>query len=593
MDFGKIATKGQKHIPTAAWNAMREVAQEFENGLPGVEQTEIKRNPFLVTIENATGASIEPFAVLEISDAMFPNRTGTDFLNEAINRGVELKGIKPSGDPEKNIAITLDGGPNGTLVQAVVVGAVPCKVMVETSSAENYKYAIPVANQTGYLKAAESGNIRILWKETGTGIKNCYLLPDSTGNAADNKIIVLCEEETGSLKFSKCGLNGDRLTYDEDEQITAVVPPYIEAVQQGGYYLIDWFSKYNSWVVVAGTCAEDNREYQPFTTVPISYHVKDGAPSSSSPQSGTAASIGEHDEYATLETNLIWTQDIVGYPGRSSNLFYQAPTFALNTNRDAITYSGLKLNPGAAGIAVYQFVVTNCNGACRDVYTVAFKCTETNVAPEVTMNTTSFTLHLDGEFNGDIGTIVDNNNDTCVIYDKQISGDANILTTHTLTIDNSNKIHLYLKASDAHVGNCQITFYVDDSHNLKATTGTYEQITLNISVTNAAPIVTITQRTIEQEAGTTETYIIGTVSDPDGDSAVVSDFRTAGNSISSANVTIDGSNLKAIITLASGAESGADIYFKVNDQYGVYSSGSPAEQHIVVNPIPPENEPGT
>ena len=84
MDFGKIATKGQKHIPTAAWNAMREVAQQFENGLPSLESTSANRNPFLVTIENATGASIEPFAVLEISDAMFPNRTGTDFLKPSI-----------------------------------------------------------------------------------------------------------------------------------------------------------------------------------------------------------------------------------------------------------------------------------------------------------------------------------------------------------------------------------------------------------------------------------------------------------------------------------------------------------------------------
>ena len=188
MDFGKIATKGQKHIPTAAWNAMREVAQQFEDGLPSFEATAASRNPFLITIENATGDSIEPFAVLEISDAMFPNRTGTDYLNEAINRGVELKGIKPSGDEEKNIAITLDGGPNGTLVQAVVVGAVPCKVMVETSSAENYKYAVPVANQTGYLKAAESGNIRILWKESGTGIKWAFVLLDAKGEGHPLKV---------------------------------------------------------------------------------------------------------------------------------------------------------------------------------------------------------------------------------------------------------------------------------------------------------------------------------------------------------------------------------------------------------------------
>ena len=177
MDFGKIATKGQKHIPAAAWNAMREVAQQFEDGLSSFEPTSANRNPFLITIENATGASIEPFAVLEISDAMFPNRTGTDFLNEAINRGVELKGIKPSGNEEKNIAITLDGGPNGTLVQAVVVGAVPCMIAVSSSEEADYKYAVPVENRTDELKAVKSGNIRILWKESGYGsIKWAYVL---------------------------------------------------------------------------------------------------------------------------------------------------------------------------------------------------------------------------------------------------------------------------------------------------------------------------------------------------------------------------------------------------------------------------------
>lgn len=182
MNFGKIATKGQKHIPAAAWNAMREVAQQFEDGLSSFEPTSANRNPFLITIENATGDSIEPFAVLEISDAMFPNRTGTDFLNEAINRGVELKGIKPSGNEEKNIAITLDGGPNGTLVQAVVVGAVPCMIAVSSSEEADYKYAVPVENRTDELKAVKSGNIRILWKESGAGTKWAYVLLDATAD---------------------------------------------------------------------------------------------------------------------------------------------------------------------------------------------------------------------------------------------------------------------------------------------------------------------------------------------------------------------------------------------------------------------------
>lgn len=323
------------------------------------------------------------------------------------------------------------------------------------------------------------------------GEKTYYSRTVSSGEVKDQKFIGLCESASSELKFTKCSLNGQRTTYDEDEQITASVPPYIDAVEQGGYYLIDWFSEYNCWVVIAGTCAEDNREYQPYTTVSLTQHVKDGTSSGSTPLSGTAVVIGEHDEYATLETNLIWTQDLVGYPGRSSNMFFQAPTFALNSNRDAITFSGLKLNPGATGIVVYQFVVTNCNGSCRDVYTVAFKLIEENSAPEVTMSQTNFTLQPDGTFDGDIGTVTQTGqdaNDTLVIYDKQITGDSNILATNTLTVNQSTgKIHLYLKASDTNTGTCQIAFYIDDSHDLTATTGEYEQVVLNITVEQTTP----------------------------------------------------------------------------------------------------------
>ena len=419
----------------------------------------------------------------------------------------------------------------------------------------------------------------------------CYvrrLLSDT--EFKDKKFIGLCESTTSGAHFTKCGFDGNRLTYDTDEQIVAELPPYIEAVQQGGYYLIDWFTEYDRWVVVAGTCAEDNREYQPFTTVNITYHIKDGEPSGSDPQSGTAASFLSHDEFATMTQKLIWRQDLVNYPGRSANLFFSEPTFALNSSRDKITFDNLKLNAGAAGIYVYQFVITNCNGSCRDVYTVAFKCTETNDAPEVTMETTNITLHLDGDFDEDIGTIVEHNDDTCVIYDLQTAGDTSILTSYDLTIDSSNNIHLSLKASDCEVGSCLISFYVDDSHDLKATDGEYEKITLRISVTNDGPNVKISHGSISQKVGTTETYTIGTVSDPEDDNMSIADFRISGDSISSASVTIDGDKLKATITLKEDATTKGYIYFKVEDEFGVYSSASPVEQHIDVTPIPDPDE---
>lgn len=540
---------------------------------------------WLQLVCNNSGQYAPAFSVLVLDHPYYTNGNGYPMVGQ-YGRNY-IVGKEPTGSESDVVAVNLYATPVGAVNRFAVSGAVFC-VVYFTAQTLNCQYAKTESGQIGYLVAAESGQCKIIWVEKReAGNQWAYVLLNVGGGAKDKKFIGLYE---GSSGYTKCGLNGDRLTYDTHDRITAFLPPYIEDVQLGGYYLIEWFEEYGRWVVVAGTCAEDTREYQPFTTVDITYHIKDGKPSDSDPQSGTAASFYAHDEWATFTQKLIWRQDIVDYPGRSSNLFFSEPTFAFNTPRNEITFDNLKLNAGSAGIYVYQFVTTNCNGTCRDVYTVAFRCIETNNAPRITMETKNFELHLDGEFDDDIGSAEEVDGDTCVIYDLRESGDTNILTSYDLTIDGSNNIHLSLNASDCEIGTCFISFYVDDSHDLKATDGTYEKITLKITVTNDAPIVKLSQGSITQKAGTTETYIIGTVSDPEDDNMHIDNFHISGDSISSANVTIDGNKLKATITLKEDATTKGYIYFTVEDEFGVYSSTEPATQSIDVTPIPDEEE---
>ena len=53
---------------------------------------------------------------------------------------------------------------------------------MDNSKQENYKYAKPIKNVTGYFQAAESGPCLIVWKESGTGVKWGYVIIDRRGN---------------------------------------------------------------------------------------------------------------------------------------------------------------------------------------------------------------------------------------------------------------------------------------------------------------------------------------------------------------------------------------------------------------------------
>ncbi len=546
---------------------------------------------WLPLVCNNSGSFAPAFSILVLDHPYYTNGNGYPMAGQ-YGRNY-IVGKEPTGDDSDVVAVNLYATPIGAVNRFAVSGAVFCLVRL-TEQTLNCQYAKTEAGQIGHLVAADSGQCKIVWVEKReAGNQWAYVLLNVGGGGEDKKFIGLCEEvyyDNSGARVTKCGYDGNRLTYDTNEQIGVVFPPYIETVQRGGYYLVEWFSEYNRWIVVAGTCAEDKREYQPYRTVDVSYHITDGNPSASDPKSGTAASFYSHDEFSTFTQKVIWRQDLINYPGRSANLFFSEPTFAFNTQRNEITFDNLKLNPGAAGIYVYQFVVTNCNGSCRDVYTVAFRCFESNSAPKITMDTKNIEIHLDGEFDEDIGTIEELDGDTCVIYDLQTEGETSILTSYDLTVDDTNNIHLSLKASDSEVGSCQISFYVDDSHELKATDGKYEKITLKITVTNEAPNVKLSQGSITQKAGTTKTYTIGTVTDPEDDNMSIADFRISGDSISSASVTIDGDKLKATITLKEDATTKGYIYFKVEDEFGVYSSGEPSVQSIDVTPIPDEEE---
>lgn len=180
MNLGSELKAGDSELSAQAFNNMRRAAQIVFDGLGKSEKPQYSySNPLIISVENASGSSLPPFSAVEISAPMY-NRTGEVWETGALNYGVEMKVVTPTAADGKNLAVLLQGLAAGTLGKAVVSGPVSCRVLVESAAEAEYQYAHPVYGQT-YLKASESGPIRILGKESGVGTLWGYVLLDSQG----------------------------------------------------------------------------------------------------------------------------------------------------------------------------------------------------------------------------------------------------------------------------------------------------------------------------------------------------------------------------------------------------------------------------
>lgn len=405
---------------------------------------------------------------------------------------------------------------------------------------------------------------------------------EATGNGIDNrKIIARCK---GGLKFEEVSLAGQAAL--NAPVIEAQLPPYIQEVKKGGYYILEWFDAYDSWVVTGGQCPEDVADYLTVDdNISIQQHVyQDGGTIKTNQPVSGSIHVDVHDNYSRLESSTLQgVYDLYGYEGKSSSLFQVEPRFTYDKSAGNINYEGLVLRPGAAGYAVYTFVITECNGSDRHVYTYGFTCIETNDAPIVSLDNTDLEVHSGEELSKVmVGTASDSKNDPLTVQSDLITG-KNLLDSYKVELNSSGDILVSAKAKNGVVGTAIIEFRVDDAHNFKSNTGTYDYHSVQINVVNHAPTVNIPDNVIRLnlKSGITRLITIGTIQDEDNDTQFqLGDvyMDDPSNAIDQLELSVKNTTLRANVRLSEDSAGTAIVYFKIHDKHKVYSD-MPEQQY--------------
>ena len=172
------AVPGQRHIPAADWNELRDFMNSYTPQNGGVVNNPL--NPFFVYVQNDTSDDLPAFSVVKLDGTIYPQRSTDDTKNAALNQLLEISGKTPTGELNENIGILQEDVEAGQLGRAIVVGASFVYVQVDDAN-ETYRFAKSM-DETGKMKADKTGGqARIIWKEAGTGKKAAYVVLDQKG----------------------------------------------------------------------------------------------------------------------------------------------------------------------------------------------------------------------------------------------------------------------------------------------------------------------------------------------------------------------------------------------------------------------------
>lgn len=137
-------------------------------------------NPAIVRCVNGLNVELPIFSVVHLGNATITDRS---FFNSSggATQDARIRATQPTGAEDEPFGVIRSAVGPGFEVSAVCSGFTCCKIKVDNSKQENYKYAKPIKNVTGYFQAAESGPCLIVWKESGTGEKWGYVIIDRRG----------------------------------------------------------------------------------------------------------------------------------------------------------------------------------------------------------------------------------------------------------------------------------------------------------------------------------------------------------------------------------------------------------------------------
>ena len=176
---------GDPFRPSAEWlNGLADAARAFHLGelsRPDPESLPATgHGPILVEVPSSAGNQVE-LAPMALRAPIFPpdnpERIGT--FSTTIGFGVAVAEAADVG-PGK-IAVLLEPIRAGEIGLAVVSGAVPCRVNVTNAA---HGYADLTAGGAVSLTSGASGPARILWQESGTGLKWAVVLLGAGGGSS-------------------------------------------------------------------------------------------------------------------------------------------------------------------------------------------------------------------------------------------------------------------------------------------------------------------------------------------------------------------------------------------------------------------------
>lgn len=159
----KKARPGQPlEIPAEAYNAFVETALAHKRGQ--LSQTSEGQRPAsapTIKVRNETGQPVPRFGVIGLGEPIIlPSANLPEFQN-----GVAFRGTLPQ--PGKPFAIAQETLAAGTIGRCLVNGPTPARLNV---TEESFVTAGP-AGDVGAITTAPNGPARILWRETGAGIR--------------------------------------------------------------------------------------------------------------------------------------------------------------------------------------------------------------------------------------------------------------------------------------------------------------------------------------------------------------------------------------------------------------------------------------
>lgn len=148
----------------------------------GADNTPEYVNPAIVRCVNGLNGELPVFSVVHLGDATITDRS---FFNSSggATQDARIRATIPTGKEDEPFGVIRSAVGPGFEVSAVCSGFTCCRIKVDNVSQENYKYAKPIENVTGYFQAAESGPCLIVWKESGVGVKWGYVIIDRSASA--------------------------------------------------------------------------------------------------------------------------------------------------------------------------------------------------------------------------------------------------------------------------------------------------------------------------------------------------------------------------------------------------------------------------